>query len=183
MDILNIAKSKTREKILMLFFLDVEKKYYLRELERILGVSVANIRRELLLLEKAGLFKREKQGKEVYYFLNKKSVIFEDVKNIASKTIGVESLLKKELCKLKGIKKAFVFGSFAKHKENSLSDIDLMIIGSVDEDLLVKKISKLERIFKREVNYHLFDIEEWKEKVKDNSFLKSVVNNDKINIL
>ncbi len=183
MDILNIAKSKTREKILMLFFLDVEKKYYLRELERILGVSVANIRRELLSLEKAGLFKREKQGKEVYYSLNKKSAIFEDVKNIVSKTIGVESLLKKELCKLKGIKKAFVFGSFAKQKENSLSDIDLMIIGSVDEDLLVKKISKLERTLKREVNYHLFDTKEWKEKVKDSSFLKSVVNDFKINIL
>ena len=97
MDIFKLTKSKTREKILQLFFSDPSKKYYLRELERILGVSVGNIRRELLSLEKMGLFKREKAGKQVYYFLNKNSALFEDFKNIVCKTIGVQGKLKREL--------------------------------------------------------------------------------------
>ena len=87
MDITKITKSKTREKILQLFFSNIDKKYYLRELERILGVSVGNIRRELLMLEKAGLFKRERVGVEVYYSLNKDSAIFDDFKNIIYKTL------------------------------------------------------------------------------------------------
>jgi len=73
MDIFKLTKSKTREKILQLF----------------------------LSLEKIGLFKREKVGKQVYYFLNKDSAFFEDFKNIVFKTIGAQGQLKKELEKIK----------------------------------------------------------------------------------
>jgi len=183
MDIFKLTKSKTREKLLQLFFSDPSKKYYLRELERILNISVGNIRRELLFLEKTGLFKCEKMGKQVYYFLNKDSALFEDFKNIVFKTIGVQGRLKKELEKIKGIKQAFIFGSFAKNKENTSSDIDLMIIGKIDEDLLISKISKLENLFKREINYHLIDEEEWKEKSKKDSFLKNIIHSPKIKII
>jgi len=183
MDIFKLTKSKAREKILQLFFSDSSKRYYLRELERILDVPVGNIRRELLSLEKTGLFKCEKMGKQVYYFLNKDSAFFEDFKNIVFKTIGVQGKLKKELEKIKGIEQAFIFGSFAKNKENTSSDIDLMIIGKVDEDLLISKISKLEGLFKRDINYHLIDEEEWKEKSKKDSFIKNIINNPKIKII
>jgi len=183
MDIFKLTKSKAREKILQLFFSDSSKRYYLRELERILDVPVGNIRRELLSLEKTGLFKCEKMGKQVYYFLNKDSAFFEDFKNIVSKTIGVQGRLKKQLERIKGIKQAFIFGSFAKNKENSSSDIDLMIIGEVDEDLLIPKISKLESFFKREINYHLIDEEEWKEKSKKDSFIKNIINSPRIKII
>ena len=183
MDIFKLTKSKTREKLLQLFFSDPSKKYYLRELERILNISVGNIRRELLSLKKTGLFKCEKMGQQVYYFLNRDSALFEDFKNIVFKTIGVQGKLKKELEKIKGIKQAFIFGSFAKNKENTSSDVDLMIIGKVDEDLLISKISKLENLFKREINYHLIDTEEWKEKSKKDSFIKNIINNPKIKII
>jgi len=183
MDITKITKSKTREAILRLFFSNVDKKYYLRELERILGISVGNIRRELLMLELLGLFGREAMGREVYYSLNKNSAIFEDFKNIIYKTIGMEGSIKRELNKVEGITNAFIFGSFAKNKENLASDIDLMIIGDVDENLLISKISKLENICRREINYHLLDNKEWKEKSKKNSFLKAIVKAPKIDII
>lgn len=183
MDIFKLTKSKAREKILQLFFFDPEKKYYLRELERILDIPVGNIRREFLTLEKLGLFKREKMGKQVYYLLNKNSALFEDFKSIISKTIGVVGTLSKELKKIKGIKSAFIFGSFAKNKEDSSSDIDLMIIGDVDEDLLIAKISKLENLFRREVNYYLVDEKEWEKKCREDSFIKSVLYGPKIEII
>ena len=115
--------------------------------------------------------------------MNKDSAFFEEFKNIVSKTIGVQGRLKKELEKIKGIKQAFIFGSFAKNKENSLSDIDLMVIGKVNEDLLISKISKLENLFKREINYHLIDGVEWKEKSKKDSFIKNIISSPKIKII
>jgi DNA-binding transcriptional ArsR family regulator len=139
MDIFKITKSKTREKILRHYFSDPEKKYYLRELEKLLDLPVGNIRRELISLYNFGLFKKEKTGNLVYYLLNKQAVMYDDLKNIVFKTIGVEGEIKKVLKKFPGIKKAFIFGSFAKNKENSASDIDLMIVGSLDEDVLIKK--------------------------------------------
>ncbi len=182
MDLFKITKSKTREKILQLYFADPTKKYYLRELEKLLGLPVGNIRRELLALEKSGLFKKKPAGNQVYYFLNKESALFKDFRNIVFKTIGVEGAIRKELKKIKGIKRAFIFGSFAKDKENTASDIDLMIIGQVDDDKLVLKISKLEGALNREINYHLFDEKEWQEKSKSDSFLKAVNKGPRIKI-
>lgn len=163
MEIFELTKSKTREKILQFFFTDPGKKYYLRQLERILNLPVGNIRRELLSLEKSGLFKREEMGKQVYYSVNKESSIFEEFKKIISKTIGVEGLCKKELRKIIKIELAFIYGSFARRKEDSFSDIDLMIIGNPDEGELISKINKLESQFDREINYNIFSVEDFKK--------------------
>lgn len=181
MDIFRITKSKTRRAILQFYFYNPEKKYYLRELERILNFPVQNIRRELLELEKSGIFKREKLGKQVYYFLNKNFPIFSELKKIISKTIGVEAQLKAALTKISNIKTAFIFGSYAKEKEDSLSDIDLMLIGSPDEDKLILKIIKIERQINREINYHVFSPADWKKKIKGkNSFLENILLQPKI---
>ena len=183
MDLFKITKSKTREKILRLYFSDPNKKYYLRQLEKILDLPVGNIRRELLALHRSGMFKKESVGNQVYYYLNQESSMFEDFKNIIFKTIGIEGTLKKELKKITGIEHAFIFGSFAKNKEDSASDIDLMIVGRVDDDRLVKRISKLESAFNREINYHLFDKEEWSKKLKSDSFLRAVNKGPKVIII
>jgi len=113
MDIFNIGRSKTRKAILQLYFSHPEKKYYLRQLERILHFPVQNIRRELINLEKNGMFKREKSGNQVYYFINRESPVYSDIRNIISKTIGIENQLRESLSGVSGIKKAFIFGSFA----------------------------------------------------------------------
>ena len=180
MDILKLTKSKTREKIIRLFFSNIEKEYYLRELERILNLPVGNIRRELLNLKKSGLFKRNKKGNLVYYSVNKLSPIFREVKSIVSKTIGVEGLIKSALKKVSGIEIAFIFGSYAKGKTDSFSDIDLMIIGRPGEDILVAKISKIEKKIGREINYHIFSSSDWKKNAKRNSFIKNILNQPKV---
>jgi len=170
MDILKITNSKTRRAIFQLYFAHPEKKYYLRELERILNLPVQNIRREFLVLEKNGIFIREKQGNQVYYSLNAKSPIFPELKSIVSKTIGAQGNLKKILTAIAGIKIAFIFGSFANGKEDSLSDIDLMIVGEINENMLVRKISKLENKLDREINYHIFSQKEFAKRIKEKDF-------------
>ncbi|MCD6550082.1 NUDIX domain-containing protein [bacterium] len=82
MKLIGLIKSKTREKILKFFFSHKDKKYYLRELERRLKLPVGNIRRELISLEKMGLFKKEKVGNLVYYSLNENSPFFGVIENI-----------------------------------------------------------------------------------------------------
>ncbi len=82
MKLTGLLKSKTRRKILKLFFYNKEKKYYLRELERTLSLPVGNIRRELIALEDLGLFERKKEGRRVYYFLNKESPILPPVEEM-----------------------------------------------------------------------------------------------------
>ena len=176
MDIFNITKSKTRKAVLELYFNHPEKRYYLRELEKILHFPVQNIRRELLKLEKTGIFKREKSGNQVYYFLNTESPIFKDLKNIIAKTIGVENQLRVALSNFNGIKKAFIFGSFADETVDALSDIDIMIVGDINEDALIEIISNLESKFEREINYHIFSNKEFiKRKQEKDSFILRIL--------
>lgn len=180
---LNLNKSKIRRDILFLFFLEKENSYYIRELERILGFSAGNIRRELIALKEEGIIDFVKKGNQSHYYLNKKSPIFNEVKSIISKTIGLEFKIKKCLEPITGIKEAFIFGSFAKEKEHSLSDIDLMIIGSVDEDILIPRISKTEELLGREINYHLISENEWKKRKDKDSFIKSITSSPVIKII
>ena len=180
---LNLNKSKIRRDILFLFFLEKQNSYYIRELERILGFSAGNIRRELIALKEEGIIDFVKKGNQSHYYLNKKSPIFNEIKSIISKTIGLEFKIKKCLEPITGIKEAFIFGSFAKEKEHSLSDIDLMIIGSIDEDILIPRISKTEELLGREINYHLISENEWKKRKDKDSFIKSITSSPVIKII
>jgi len=180
---LNLNKSKIRRNILSLFFLEKKDSYYIRELERILGFSAGNIRRELIALKEEGIIDFVKKGNQSHYYLNKKSPIFNEIKSIISKTIGLEFKIKKCLEPITGIKEAFIFGSFAKEKEHSLSDIDLMIIGSINEDVLISRISKAEELLGREINYHLISENEWENKKTKDSFIKSVLSSPIIKII
>lgn len=176
MDIFNLTRSKTRKAILELYFNNAEKKYYLRQLERKIDFPVQNIRRELLKLEKIGLFKKEIQGNQSYYLLNTDSLIFNDIKNIIEKTLGIENQIKEVLNDLKGLNKAFIYGSFADKTYDNLSDIDIIVIGKINEDKLIEKISKLEKKIDREINYLIYSDEEFsKAKLEKNSFISHIL--------
>ncbi|MBL7072325.1 MAG: nucleotidyltransferase domain-containing protein [Candidatus Omnitrophica bacterium] len=182
MDIFKIAKSKTRAKILKHFFLNKKDKYYLRQLERILRIPVGNIRRELLSLEKIGLFRKEKKGKEIYYFLNTNLPIFREIEKIISSTIGIEAILKQGFQSIKGIRFCFIYGSVAKGKEDFFSDVDLFIVGGEnEEDVILETVKKMEKEISREINYTIFTEEDIAQGLKKGKvFLKDVLKGHKI---
>jgi hypothetical protein len=100
LEILQITKSKLRKELLNLYFTNPEKKYYLRELERILDFSVGNIRRELIQLKNIGLFLVENKGNLTYYYLNQSYPLLPEIKSIILKTAGAPGELKESLKKV-----------------------------------------------------------------------------------
>jgi predicted nucleotidyltransferase len=181
MDIANIFSSKTRKALFQLYFSNPDNEYYLRQLERILNIPVSMIRKELLRLEKDGVFISAKKGNLVYYSLNKSYALFDELKSIVFKTVGVKGLLKKRLNAINGAEVAFIYGSFAKNEENANSDIDLFIIGKIDEDRLAREMNSLEKILKREINYSLYTRKDFREKKKENdAFILELLENPKV---
>ncbi len=181
MDLFSISKSKLREDLLTLYFTNNDQKYYLRELERILNYPVANIRRELIKLESTGLFLSERKGNLVYYYLNQSYPLYNELKNIIFKTSGIPKILRDVLLKYKGITHAFIYGSFAKGEERVDSDIDLLIIGKVNEDKLIEELNNLEGKLQREINYTIYTKEDFtKKKEERNSFILDVIEGKKI---
>jgi len=181
MDISKIFRSKTRKELFRLYFTNPDQEYYLRELERLLHTPVSMIRKELMRLEGDGIFLSRKRGNTTCYLLDKSYPLFDELKSIVSKTIGVQGLLKEILRRTKGIEFAFIYGSFAKREETAKSDIDLFIVGKPDEARLLREINKLEGKLKREINYSIFKKEEYRQKVKEkDSFIMDLFKNPKI---
>ena len=65
--------SKTRAKLLELFFSDVSKSYYVREITRVIEEQINSVRRELINLEGIGIVKSETYDNKVYYSANMKN--------------------------------------------------------------------------------------------------------------
>jgi predicted nucleotidyltransferase len=181
MDISKIFKSKTRKELFRLYFTNPDHEYYLRELERLLDIPVSMIRKELNRLEEDGIFLSRRRGNSTYYFLNKSYPLFDELKSIVFKTIGVQGLLREVLTQTSGIEVAFIYGSFAKHEEGAESDIDLLVIGKPDDSGLLREVRKLEEVLKREINYSIFRKEEFSQKIKEkDSFIMDLLRNPKI---
>lgn len=168
-------------KILKLFFQDPEKEYYLNEIGKILGKEPGFFQASIEKLVQEGILKDERKANLRYFKLNKDFFLYDELKKIISKTVGIEFELKKMIEYLTGVEYAFVFGSIAKDKEISESDIDIVLIGRINQDELVKKINKAEDELKREINYHIYDKEEFIKKLQDNNdFLVKIFNEPKI---
>lgn len=181
MSLLNLVRSRLRKRLLILYFSNPEKEFYLRELEKLLGFSVGNIRRELNQLKDEGIFKKEKKGNLLYYSLNLTSPLYNELRSLITKTIGIEELLRRILIKIKGLHFAFIYGSFARTEGVADSDIDLFLIGSLNEIGLIKGLRSIEKQTKRVVNYTIYAIDEFKDSVRNkDSFIMNILKGKKI---
>lgn len=143
--------------------------------------DAGNISKELNKLEKAGIFISSTKGNQKYFSLNKKSPLYNEFRSIIFKTIGVEGALRRIINETKGIYFCFIYGSFAQNKQNSTSDIDLLIVGKPAEDTLMQKIETLEKKLQREINYNIYPQKEFKDKLnKKDSFIINVLKRPKI---
>lgn len=181
MDITKIFKSKTRQALFRLYFTNPEKSFYLRELERELEIPVSMLRKELISLEKEGLFSSSKQGNLLYYSLNKEYPLYSEVKTIVFKTVGIQGALYQTFLNIKNVEAAFIYGSYAKDSSNAKSDIDLFIIGAPNEDVLIEKTNTLEKTLKREINYSIYSKADFKKKKSQKDpFISDVIKNKKL---
>lgn len=184
LDLPNLLSSKLRQKLFRLYFSQSDGRYYLRELERLLQEPVGNLRRELLRWSKAGLFLRERVGNLTYYSLNKSFPLYEELKRVVSKTIGIEHTLREGLKGIEKVETAIIYGSVASGQDTGNSDIDILLIGDPNMDELVNDIQTMEEKLGREINYVLYTPEEFKRKKKSqNTFIMDVLRNPKIFII
>jgi len=176
-----LITSKSRVELITWFFTHPGERFYYRQLIGILNASKQSIQNELARLETAGLISSQKEGNIRFYRVNKDFILYPEIKNIIFKTVGVGDELRKSLVKIDDVKSAFIYGSVAKNLEDARSDIDVMIIGNVSEDAVLKAILKVEEHLGREVNYSMFSPGEWKKHLKvKKAFASNVAKDQKI---
>jgi len=167
-------RSKVAIKLLDYYFLNPEAQVYINELARILELDPKNTETKLKELEKEGLFKSEFRGNQRYFFLAKDNPVLEHYRQIFLKTHGIEKRLKDTLGNIKGLKEAYLFGSYASNKMDSSSDIDLLAIGTHSVLELQRVIAKLQKDTGREFNVKNLSRKEFEAKKNRDPFITSV---------
>ncbi len=142
-----ITKNNTL-KVMEFFLKYPEKKFHLRELERLTKLSMPGVKKITEKLEKESLLlsKKEKPVKNFYASRNEKFVFLKRAYNLYSVfTSGLLGFLKEKYEEPEAI---ILFGSYSKGEDVSQSDIDIAVISknqelpdlSVYEKRLVRKI-------------------------------------------
>ncbi|MDD5527487.1 MAG: hypothetical protein PHO56_00735 [Patescibacteria group bacterium] len=179
--------SHSRVKILKAFLFHPEERYYIRQLSRDLSLQVNSVRRELENLEEFGLLlsgaesgaenreglieeknsdrpafakaSADKQEKK-YFRVNRDFPLFEDVKGLIIKSqLLHKDDLSKDLLKAGSIKLLVLTGAFV---NDFKAPTDMLIVGKINKERLLKIIRNLEKDLGREVNFTLLAASEFK---------------------
>lgn len=78
--------SKIRVRLLQLFIKNPTKKYYIREISKLLHEPLTPIRRELIHLKTVGFLKRTQLANLIYYGVNEEFLLYDELKSMVMKT-------------------------------------------------------------------------------------------------
>lgn len=177
-------RSQITIKILRYFLLNPKKRRYVNELADLLEVDPGNLFRKLKELESEGILLSEMEGNQRYFELNKKYPLLRELKHFFRAKYGIEKILKKKLLRLKGLREAYIFGSFARDSLQQESDIDLLLMGSHSSLEAKKLILPIAKEIQREINIVDFSSAEFKKKKKaGDEFLKNIFSRKNIKII
>jgi predicted nucleotidyltransferase len=165
-----------------MLLLHPEESLHGREIARRTGLPAGTLTRELKRLADVGLLKRDRRGNQLIYSANRSSPIFSELAGILRKTSGLADVVAAALEPLSGrINVALIFGSVARGTETEGSDVDVLIIGSVDFGTIIDALHPAQQQLAREINPKVFTAAEWKSKLTaKNPFVLDVLANTKI---
>jgi len=171
-----------RRQVLGLLLLKPDESLHGREIARRTGLPPGTLTRELKLLADVGLLTQEKRGNQMLYRANRSSPIFAELSGILRKTSGLGDVVAQALTSLTGeVDVAFIFGSVARGAESAGSDVDLLVVGSVDFGAVVEALYPAQQQLGREINPKVFSVPEWKSRVQQKaSFTVDVLRKPKI---
>lgn len=174
--------SKTRVKLLRLFYSNPNRSFYVREITRKIDEQINSVRRELSNLLSMGIIASDTTNHRLYYEVNQSyeyyqplSVIFggaEMVMESGEEVVAAPPTKKQvdpevaELLALGNIEAALYTGQFTRDES---SGIDMLIVGDVNQTKLQKFMAALEEKEKKEIRYVVMTPDEfsYRRQVKD----------------
>lgn len=164
--------SKTRAKLLKLFFENPDKSFYVREMTRVIDEQINSVRRELLNLESIGVIKNETFDNKVYYSANAKHPYTRPLIEIFSKKIDtsrekdVHETTWDEYCRPV---KNYLKGLIITNRLPGQDGIDLLIIGNDKTKKLTRWAEVVEKKQGKPINYVIMTPEDfsYRKSVRD----------------
>ena len=149
-----LITSKTRLRLLIKFFISQANKGYLNGLANEMGESTNSIRKELNHLHDAGYLKKIKNDNKIEYQVNSNHPLYETLRNVVLKHLGLEDIVETVLEKMGNINKIILIGDYAEGKDTG--NIEIFLIGKdLDMNYIIQLEPKIEKIIERKVSFYL----------------------------
>ncbi len=164
---------------LALFTKGYNRRYYIREVAKLMEVSSRTALVTLDKLEERGVLKSEKRGKIKEYSIRKSLfsreffVLAEQYKKV--KFLKENPVIMEVLEKIDGLSSGIlvVFGSHAKGIAKDGSDLDLFVVGEFDE----KKIRKAGKTYGIKMEIKSYPMKTLEKKMREDPLLKEIAQN------
>jgi predicted nucleotidyltransferase len=177
-----IFRSQARRRLLELFFTDPEAEYHLRDCARRIGMSLGAVQNVIGRLEREGLLLRRSLGNLALFRLNRGHPLFDELSSVVAKTVGLAPRLREALRRLRGVRLAFLYGSYVSafgrgdSAWTGRSDVDLLVVGDVDPRAVSRMTRQVAARAGRPINYTILTERELRDKIaRSDSFLMDVL--------
>ena len=167
--------SKTRFKLLRLFFRDPDRSFYVRELSRAIDSQINAVRRELSLFLKTGIVRVNKevvkdeedtlQGSSLrkYFVLDKSSLLYPELHSLLLKAqvLGEQEFVEKVNKGCGSIKLFLLTGKFTGVEDAAT---DILLVGKLKPRSVSSLVNKYEKELGFEIRYTLMSEKEFRER-------------------
>lgn len=171
--------SRTRTKLLHLFFENSNRPFFVREICREINERIHSVRRELANLEKFELIVSQERDQKRFYKINPSFPIINELHTLLQKSkILFEQDMTKKAQKVEGLKFFALTGQFTREED---IQTDVLLIGKISREALEKFIKEIENTYGRNIRYTYFNMQEYNlRKELSDKFLYSILNGKKV---
>lgn len=174
--------SKTRVKLLQLFYSNPNRSFYVREITRKIDEQINSVRRELANLLNVGIIVSDNTNNKLYYEVNQSFEYYKPLKEIFGQSEGKATTKRPrtpvagvpdndKLKTLGNVELALLTGQFTR---DEASGVDLLVVGDINQNSLQKFVSDLEAQEGKDIRYtHMATSEfTYRRQIKDRFITK-----------
>jgi len=177
--------SKTRVKLLQMFYGNPNRSFYVREITRKIDEQINSVRRELANLLSIGIISSETNNNRLYYEVDQNYEYFPPLEAIFGASTGfvATETTKDDTTVLKGMGNIDLVLLTGQLTRDERSGIDVLLVGDLNATQVAKYIGDLETKEGKELRYAVMDTPEFKYRQEVNDRFLTQVLNSKMQIL
>jgi predicted transcriptional regulator len=177
--------SKTRVKLLQLFYSNPNRSFYVREITRRIDEQINSVRRELANLLSIGIISSETTNNKLYYEVNQNFEFYDSLSQMfgapkskrESAADEPEDADQSQLKPLGRVDLAVLTGKFTRDER---SGVDLLVVGDINNAQIKKYVEQLEQKEGKQIQYAVMTTKEfaYRKQINDR-FLSTVLESKK----
>jgi hypothetical protein len=184
--------SKTRVKLLQLFYSNPNRSFYVREITRKIDEQINSVRRELSNLLSIGIITSDNTNNKLYYEVNQKFEYFEPLQQIfgggvkkagLKKTVVTDGESVAEESDLKAVGRIDLAVYTGQFTRDETAGVDILIVGEVNPNAMQKYVDELEKKENKSLRYTVMSLSDFKYRQQIRDRFAVAITNAKKQIL